>query len=180
MNQATQRRCWNQRTLAEVVEAVRCGRSADYSIVGHPTYHPRVVFTNGTFRNGVHYGHLVCLSDAASQGQICVVAMNSDASLRALGRTSLHTEQQRVAVVDALMSVHQPYIVLFDEPTPIKLIEALRPDVLVKGGDYAGQDIVGAEFVKSYGGRVHFTPFVEGLSATRLLAESAHEKSPAG
>lgn len=142
-----------------------------------------LVFTNGAFRV-FHAGHLRCLTEAQSLGESIVVAVNSDASLAALGRPAVQAASLRMAVVSRILLGEMKFppqriwLLAFDEPTPLKLIEALRPDVLVKGGEYVGQDIPGAEFVKSYGGRVHFTEHIEGLSATRLLAESAHEKSP--
>ena len=135
-----------------------------------------LVFTNGAFRL-FHYGHLSCLREAASQGRCLVVGINSDASLAALGREPLQTAEQRAAVVEAMLKTWQcTYVVLFHEPTPEKLIELLRPDVLVKGGDYAGQEIVGGEFVRSYGGRVQFTRYVEGLSTTSLVSGTVARK----
>ena len=128
-----------------------------------------LVFTNGAFRL-FHYGHLSCLREAASQGRCLVVGINSDASLAALGREPLQTAEQRAAVVESMLPAWQcHYVVFFHEPTPEKLIELLRPDVLVKGGDYVGQLIVGGEFVRSYGGRVYFSRYVEGISTTSLI-----------
>ena len=134
-----------------------------------------LVFTNGAFRL-FHYGHLSCLREAASQGRCLVVGINSDASLAALGREPLQTAEQRAAVVEAMLTGRQGvYVMFFHEPTPQKLIELLRPDVLVKGGDYAGQEIVGGEFVRSYGGRVYFTSYVEGISTTSLISGKIEE-----
>jgi D-beta-D-heptose 7-phosphate kinase/D-beta-D-heptose 1-phosphate adenosyltransferase len=128
----------------------------------------RVAFTNGCF-DVLHAGHVQYLQEARAQADLLVVGLNSDAGVRALkgpGRP-VNGVEARALVLTALEAVD--YLVLFEEPTPLELIRAIRPDVVVKGADYRREDVVGAEFVESYGGRVHLAPLREGYSTTRLL-----------
>jgi D-beta-D-heptose 7-phosphate kinase/D-beta-D-heptose 1-phosphate adenosyltransferase len=128
----------------------------------------RVAFTNGCF-DLVHAGHVRYLHDARSQADLLVVAINSDASVRALkgpGRP-LHSAEARAQVLAGLAAVD--YVTVFDAATPIDVIRALRPDVLVKGGDYRKDEVVGASFVESYGGRVYLAPYLEGYSTSRIV-----------
>lgn len=125
----------------------------------------RIVFTNGCF-DILHVGHLKCLECAAAAGDRLVVAINSDVSVRKLkgdGRP-INTEQDRARVIAALK--HVDAVTLFDDTTPIRLVEQLRPDVLVKGADYFGKQIVGAREVESWGGRVVLAPLSTGHSTT--------------
>ena len=128
-----------------------------------------VVFTNGVF-DMLHAGHVALLEQARSFGSSLVVAINSDASVRALGKgpgRPVVAERDRARVVAALESVD--CVVLFDGPTPIDVIVALSPDILVKGGDYVADAVVGAEFVRQRGGRVEIVPLVPDQSTTRLM-----------
>ncbi len=128
----------------------------------------RIVFTNGCF-DLLHVGHVTLIEQARSFGERLVVAVNSDASvgrLKGPGRPILG-EQERARMLAALAAVDA--VVVFDEATPLELIMAVRPDVLVKGGDYAAADVVGAREVESWGGRVEIVPLVEGVSTTRLI-----------
>ncbi len=129
----------------------------------------RLVFTNGCFEL-LHRGHVAYLDAARRLGDALVVAINTDASARRL-RKGPHRpwvgEKDRALVVAALESVDA--VCLFEEDTPLELIRALRPDVLVKGGDYAAADVVGAGEVKADGGDVVVIPFVQGYSTTELL-----------
>jgi D-beta-D-heptose 7-phosphate kinase/D-beta-D-heptose 1-phosphate adenosyltransferase len=128
----------------------------------------RVAFTNGCF-DVLHAGHVQYLQEARAQADLLVVGLNSDASVRRLkgsGRP-INAAEDRALVLAALEAVD--YLVLFDEPTPLELIQALRPDVLVKGADYRREDVVGGDYVASYGGRVHLAPLRPGHSTTRLL-----------
>lgn len=130
----------------------------------------RVVFTNGCF-DLLHPGHVRYLSAARRLGDALVVAVNSDASVRRLGKGSdrpLVPENDRAEVLAALEAVD--YVTLFDQDTPLDVIRRLRPDVLVKGGDWAPEKIVGADVVRSYGGRVKSLPFAPGHSTTALVA----------
>lgn len=130
----------------------------------------RIVFTNGCF-DIIHMGHVTYLNKAASFGDLLIVGLNSDASVKRLkGETRpINHEQDRAGVLAALRSVD--YVVVFDEDTPERLIEAIRPNVLVKGGDYVGNTIVGADFVCRYGGVVATIPLVEGKSTTNVINE---------
>lgn len=130
----------------------------------------RIVFTNGCF-DILHHGHLDLLAKAASMGSKLVVGLNTDDSVKRLkGHTRPVThEQDRLFQIASLLCVDA--VCLFDEDTPKELIESIRPDVLVKGGDYSVANIVGAEFVQSYGGTVAIVPFVEGYSTTSMIAK---------
>ena len=127
-----------------------------------------VVFTNGCF-DLLHYGHVRYLEAAKRKGDVLIVGLNTDASVRRLkGRGRPVTPQkERAAVLAALACVD--YVTLFNEDTPLRLIRAVRPDVLVKGGDWKRSRIVGASDVASYGGRVLRIPLVKGRSTTGLL-----------
>jgi rfaE bifunctional protein nucleotidyltransferase chain/domain len=128
----------------------------------------RVVFTNGCF-DIVHAGHVTYLARARSLGDCLVVGLNSDESVRRIKGQDrpVNTEQARAAVLGALSSVD--HVVLFGEDTPLRLIDRIRPDVLVKGGDWAVQDIVGADVVRAAGGEVLTIPFEEGFSTTGII-----------
>ena len=128
----------------------------------------RVVFTNGVF-DLLHRGHVEYLEEARALGDRLVVGLNTDDSVRRLkgaGRPIVG-ERDRAAVVGALACVD--LVILFDDDTPQRLIEAVRPDVLVKGGDYAIADIVGREFVEAHGGHVATVPLREGLSTSEIV-----------
>lgn len=129
----------------------------------------RVVFTNGCF-DILHAGHLVCLEQARRLGDSLIVGLNSDASVRANKgpERPVVGQDARAALLAGLACVDA--VVIFDEPTPLELIRAIRPDVLVKGGDYRIDQIVGADLVQSMGGRVATVPLVPGLSTTSILS----------
>lgn len=128
----------------------------------------RVVFTNGCF-DILHVGHIEYLSKARKLGDLLVVGLNSDASVRGIKGKSRPVNRQadRARVLSALCFVD--YVTIFGERTPEKLIRSLKPDVLVKGADWKECDIVGGEFVRSYGGRVARIPFVKGYSTTSVI-----------
>jgi rfaE bifunctional protein nucleotidyltransferase chain/domain len=128
-----------------------------------------VVFTNGCF-DILHAGHVHYLNAARRQGDVLIVGVNSDASVRAIKGESrpVVPEGQRVEVVAGLAAVD--HVVVFDGPDPLPLIVALAPDVLVKGGDWAEADIVGAETVKRHGGRVVRIAVREGVSTSGIIA----------
>src|SRR5256886_11310614 len=128
----------------------------------------RVAFTNGCF-DVLHAGHVQYLQEARAQADFLVVGLNGDAGVRALkgpGRP-VNPVESRALVLAGLEAVD--YLTVFDEATPLELIQALRPDVLVKGADYHPDEVVGADLVASYGGRVYLAPLREGYSTTRLL-----------
>ena len=128
-----------------------------------------VVFTNGVF-DVLHCGHAVYLARARALGGSLVVALNTDASARRLDKgpeRPLNNEQDRAIMMAALTS--SSLVTWFDEDTPIDLIRALRPDILVKGGDYDMRTLPETAVVESYGGEVLVIPFVEGYSTTALV-----------
>jgi rfaE bifunctional protein nucleotidyltransferase chain/domain len=130
----------------------------------------KVVFTNGCF-DLLHPGHVAYLEAARSLGDALVVGVNTDASARRLNKgpgRPVSPEGDRTRVLAALACVDR--VVLFEEDTPLALITALQPDILVKGGDYAVPEIVGREVVEGMGGQVLALPFVPGYSTTALLA----------
>jgi D-beta-D-heptose 7-phosphate kinase/D-beta-D-heptose 1-phosphate adenosyltransferase len=128
-----------------------------------------VVFTNGCF-DILHLGHVRYLAQCRELGQVVVVGLNSDASVRGQGKGKdrpIRGEQERAEILAALKDVD--YVVLFDEPTPDGVIRAIRPDVLVKGKDWADKGVVGREFVEAYGGRVVLLDLVGGYSTTSFI-----------
>lgn len=130
----------------------------------------KIVFTNGCF-DVLHYGHVRYLLEAKKLGDILVVGLNSDESVRRLkGPTRpVNGEKERAFVLAALACID--YVVIFGEDTPKELIETVIPDVLVKGSDYDLSNIVGADFVTRNGGTVTTIPFVEGFSSTHIIEQ---------
>jgi D-beta-D-heptose 7-phosphate kinase/D-beta-D-heptose 1-phosphate adenosyltransferase len=128
----------------------------------------KIVFTNGCF-DLLHYGHVKYLEGAKNKGDALIVAVNSDGSVKKLkGKNRpLVSGKYRQRVLAALECVD--FVVLFNEETPLKTIIALKPDVLVKGGDWKQKDIVGSDFVKSCGGKVFSIGFVKGFSSSALI-----------
>lgn len=132
----------------------------------------RVAFTNGCF-DLLHAGHVACLREAKSHGDMLVVGLNSDSSVRRLKGPSrpVNDESSRASVLAALECVD--FVVVFEQDTPGELIESVRPDVLIKGGDYSPEQVVGAKFVQSYGGRVVVTNLLPDVSTTAILTKHA-------
>jgi D-beta-D-heptose 7-phosphate kinase / D-beta-D-heptose 1-phosphate adenosyltransferase len=137
-------------------------------VEGRRRHGQRIAFTNGCF-DILHAGHVQYLQEARAQADVLVVGLNSDASVRSLKGPSrpINTEPARAEVLAALQSVD--YLTIFDDPTPLKLIQTLKPDVLVKGADWPKDQVVGADLVESYGGRLYLARVREGYSTTRLL-----------
>lgn len=129
-----------------------------------------IAFTNGCF-DILHEGHIFSLSAAAREADFLVVGLNSDVSTRALKgpERPVNREQSRALLLASLLMVDA--VVLFDDSTPLEIIKMLRPDVLVKGGDYQPDQIAGAKEVVSWGGRVVINPLVEGYSTTGLISK---------
>ena len=135
----------------------------------------KIVFTNGCF-DILHLGHARYLEEARRLGDILVVAVNNDASVRRIKgpQRPIVPEGERAGLLAALECVD--LVVLFAEDTPLKAIEALCPDVLVKGADWKKDDIVGAEFVRAHGGKVATVKLVKGLSTTSIINNIKHTR----
>lgn len=128
-----------------------------------------IAFTNGCF-DILHYGHVSYLEAAKKKDRVLIVGMNSDASVRSLNKAPdrpIVPQDQRAAVLAGLACVD--FVILFDEPTPARLITALKPDVLIKGADWKGKEVAGADAVKAHGGRVEFIKYIDRLSTTNII-----------
>lgn len=128
-----------------------------------------VVFTNGVF-DLLHPGHIDVLTGARAQGDRLIVGVNSDASVRRLGKgpdRPVRSEAERAYVLAGLAAIDA--VVVFDEDTPLELVSAIEPDVIVKGGDYAPDTVVGADVVRARGGRVVIIPLTPGQSTTSII-----------
>lgn len=156
------------RSAEELLAACQAERRRDQTIV----------FTNGCF-DLLHAGHLQLLQGAAEQGDRLVVAINSDSSIRRLKGTGrpFIPEQQRAALLAALECVW--VVIIFDEETPIPLLQMLQPEVLVKGSEYTLSQVVGSDVVIGYGGQVVTVPMLPGVSTTQLAA-ACHQRIPMG
>jgi D-beta-D-heptose 7-phosphate kinase/D-beta-D-heptose 1-phosphate adenosyltransferase len=128
----------------------------------------KIAFTNGCF-DILHVGHVRYLREAAKTGDVLILALNSDASVRAIkgDRRPLVPEAERADVAAALECID--YVIIFNELTPLELIEDLQPDVIVKGGDWAEENVVGRDAVKKWGGAVVIVPQVPGVSTTNIV-----------
>jgi len=135
----------------------------------------KIVFTNGTF-DILHFGHVDYLKKAKKAGDLLIVAVNSDRSVRSYKSPNrpVNALKYRMAVLSALACVD--YVIPFSEPTPLKLVEHLKPDVLVKGADWKKDQIAGAREVESWGGRVKRIRLVNGFSTTGILRKLGVEK----
>lgn len=129
-----------------------------------------IVFTNGCF-DLLHRGHLHLLRQAKALGDLLVVAVNSDASVRSIkGPTRpILSEIDRLELIASMEMVN--YVLLFDEPDPYKIISVLRPDILVKGGDWPAEEVIGRDLVQDNGGRVVLVPYLQGFSTTEIIAK---------
>lgn len=128
----------------------------------------KVVFTNGCF-DIIHSGHVKYLQESKKLGDILIIGLNSDESVRKIKGNSrpINNENDRAIVLSELKSVD--YVTIFNDNTPYKLIEAIIPDILTKGGDYTEENIVGADIVKLNGGKVVVINFVDGKSTTNII-----------
>ncbi|WP_293444690.1 D-glycero-beta-D-manno-heptose 1-phosphate adenylyltransferase [Persephonella sp.] len=131
----------------------------------------KIVFTNGCF-DIIHAGHVDYLEKAKSFGDVLIVGLNSDESVRRIkGKDRpVNIQEHRKRVLEALKSVD--LVVIFEEDTPERLIKQIKPDVLVKGGDWSVENIVGADFVMSYGGKVVTIDFVYDISTTKIIEKA--------
>jgi D-beta-D-heptose 7-phosphate kinase/D-beta-D-heptose 1-phosphate adenosyltransferase len=147
---------------------VRLGAALVNELEARRALGQRIAFTNGCF-DVLHAGHVQYLQEARAQGDCLVVGLNSDAGVRALKGPNrpINPVEARATVLAGLEAVD--YLAIFDELTPLELIQAVRPEVVVKGADYSRDEVVGADFVEAYGGRVHLARLREGYSTTRML-----------
>ena len=127
-----------------------------------------IAFTNGCF-DILHFGHVSYLKAAQKGDRILIVALNSDRSIQEIKGNDrpIVPQKERAAVLASLSCVD--YVTIFNEPTPLKVIETLRPDVIVKGADWKGKEVVGTQVVKAYGGRVEFIRYVKGFPTTQMI-----------
>jgi len=134
----------------------------------HRTAGDKIVFTNGCF-DILHAGHVQYLTAARAEGEVLVVGLNSDASVRIIKGENrpIVQEDQRAAVIAGLECVN--YVTLFEDPDPFRLIQTILPDVLVKGADWEEGEIIGADIVKQHGGRVVRVPFVSDTSTSGII-----------
>ena len=145
----------NIATLSRIIKAAKAKKK-------------KIVFTNGCF-DILHVGHVEYLSRAKKMGDVLIIGLNSDSSvkkLKGVGRP-VNKERDRAKVLSALYFVD--YVTIFNEETPERLIKKIAPDVLVKGGDWDAANIAGSGFVRSHGGKVRIVPFVKGFSTTSLI-----------
>ncbi len=133
----------------------------------------KIVFTNGCF-DIIHAGHVDYLEKAKSLGDVLVVGLNSDESIKRIKgpERPINIQEHRKRVLEALKPVD--LVIIFDEDTPERLIKEIKPDVLVKGGDWKIENIVGADFVKSYGGEVKTIDFVYDISTTKIIQKARY------
>ncbi|MBQ9537285.1 MAG: D-glycero-beta-D-manno-heptose-7-phosphate kinase [Desulfovibrionaceae bacterium] len=138
-------------------------------------HHDRIVFTNGCF-DLLHPGHVKLLQEAVRQGDRLIVAINSDASVKRLKGTErpIQSEDARALVMAGMQGVD--CVIIFEEDTPLELIKLVQPDVLVKGGDYALKDVVGAKYVQANGGSVHLVPLEAGCSTSGIVTSLSKSK----
>jgi D-beta-D-heptose 7-phosphate kinase/D-beta-D-heptose 1-phosphate adenosyltransferase len=150
-------------------------RAAAAAAAERRTHGETVVFTNGCF-DLLHAGHIKYLEASRALGDCLIVGLNTDASVSRLKGSDrpILDESERSEILSALSCVD--YVVLFDEDTPISLIDAIRPDVLTKGADYSRDEVVGGDLVESYGGRVERIDLVAGKSTTGIIERIAESK----
>lgn len=128
----------------------------------------RIIFTNGCF-DILHWGHVYYLKQAKELGDILVLALNTDDSVKKLKGDSrpINNQQDRALVINELKSID--YVTFFSEETPYNIIKILKPNIIAKGGDYSPEQVVGKDIIENYGGSVEIIPFVEGKSTTNIV-----------
>lgn len=160
-----------QELMTEVHEHLGKERKLDallQELAHHRAAGKRIVFTNGCF-DIIHLGHVKYFQFAKQQGDVLVVGVNTDASIRRLKgeKRPVIQEADRVGVLEELESID--YLIRFDEDTPLQLIEAIQPDVLVKGADYAKEQVVGWQIVEKNGGKIALAPLIDGKSTSNVI-----------
>jgi D-beta-D-heptose 7-phosphate kinase / D-beta-D-heptose 1-phosphate adenosyltransferase len=155
---------------------VRSADSLAAELAWHRKQNRKIVFTNGCF-DVIHRGHIEYLKFCKKHGDIVVVGLNSDNSVKAIKGPDrpIHNEVDRAMVLAALESVD--YIMIFEETNPLNIIKKVHPDVLIKGKDWEKKGVIGAEFVKSYGGRLILSPMVKGKSSTSIIEKMKSQKA---
>jgi rfaE bifunctional protein nucleotidyltransferase chain/domain len=150
------------------IEKIRSHEQLRDDVRHHRENGKTVVFTNGCF-DIIHAGHAHYLNEAKKLGDVLIIALNSDESVRTIkgDLRPIVPQDERAYVMASLEAVD--YVTVFNEDTPLHLIEYLMPDILVKGGDWNEEDIVGGESVKRSGGRVVVIPYLEGISTTNII-----------
>jgi len=158
---------WEQRER-EVKDKIVNREQLHRELVRLRTEGKKIVFTNGCF-DILHVGHARYLKEAKETGDILVLALNSDSSVKAIkgGKRPLIPEEERAYMIASLEVVD--YVTIFSETTPLELIEYLRPDILVKGGDWAEDKVVGRESVREWGGKVVIVPEIKNASTTNIV-----------
>ncbi len=128
----------------------------------------KTALTNGCF-DVLHYGHVAYLQKAKKANRILIVGLNSDKSVRRIKgpQRPINTQEKRAGVLAALACVDQ--VVIFEEDDPRHLIQALKPDIYIKGADWKRKGVIGSEFIKQYGGKIEFIDFEKGLSSSRMI-----------
>ncbi len=146
------------------------------AVARHKQEGKKIVFTNGCY-DLLHVGHVRCFQQARKLGDVLVVGLNSDRSVRGLkgAPRPIVPEEERAEVLAALECVD--YVTIFDQDNPRDIIAQVKPDILVKGGDWAVDTIVGRDIVESYGGKVLSLPLTEGVSTTAIVSDIASHLS---
>ena len=145
-------------------------------VLQHKNEGKKIVFTNGCY-DILHIGHIQCFQESKKLGDILIVAVNSDRSVGVLKGPSrpIVPEEERAELIAAMESVD--YVTIFDQEDPLEIIAAVKPDILVKGGDWSIDTIVGRELVESYGGTVMTLPMVPGISTSEIIEKIVSHRS---
>ena len=133
----------------------------------------RIAFTNGCF-DILHFGHVSYLEAAKKDNRVLVIGLNSDQSICKIKgpQRPIIAQDKRAALLAALQCVD--FVTIFNEETPLKVIRVLKPDILIKGADWKGKDVIGSEVVKSYGGHVEYISYIPGCSTTEIIEKITH------
>ncbi len=133
----------------------------------------KIAFTNGCF-DILHFGHVSYLESAKKNNRILVIGLNSDSSIRKIKGPNrpIIAETRRASLLAALECVD--FVTIFHEETPLRVIEALKPDILIKGADWKGKEVIGGDLVKRLGGKVEYISYIPGCSTTKIIEKIAH------
>ena len=163
------------RSIQSIPDKIFTADALQHQLKRWRLHNKKIVFTNGVF-DILHQGHIASLSEAALFGHVLIIGVNTDASVKRLkGETRpVNNENSRALLLASLLVTDA--IILFDEDTPLNLIQTILPDTLVKGGDYTIDEIVGAKEVIANGGEVKIVPIVEGFSTTGIIEKMKNMK----